>query len=394
MQKISFKLLDYAAILGFIAYSASAASTPMSFHMMAHDFDLTFADGGLLELFRTMGILLLLVVSGFAANRWGKTMVLGISSLALCFGLWGCALAPEYFVLLLAIGIVGLGSGSIEGLINPLVQELHPEDSGRYLNIINGFWSVGVLGSALFIGRYFQSGGSWRNVKFVIGLVALAAAIIFLYDALRRRQVATFSVLETWQHIRQIFSHPRIRYFFPAMFFAGGVEGAFTFWVPTYMQSSMHLTAQAGGVGLTSFAGGMVIGRLLFGHFVPQRQLRKLIIWSIILGVVISLVVPFVLSTLTLYFVLVITGISIACFWPSLQSYAADRMPNVDVTMLFILLSCAGIPGFGLVSLLMGVLADITGNLHISFLCIPVVFVLLGIMLLFDFRKKIKSSEE
>ena len=361
---------------------------PMSFKLMSRDFNLSFADGGLLELFRTTGILLLLVICGFAANRWGKTMVLGISALVLCCGLWGSAVSPGFLVLLLAIGLVGLGGGSLEGLINPLIQELHPHDSGRYLNIINGFWSVGVLGSALFIGRYFQAGGNWREVKFVIGLFALAAAAIFLFDAFRRHPPAAISINDTWQHLQQILAHKRIRYFFPAMFFAGGVEGAFTFWVPTYMQNSMHLSAQSGGVGLTSFAGGMVIGRLLFGHFVAQKQLRKLIMLSIVAGFFVSLVMPFVLSPAWLYFVLVLTGISIACFWPSLQSYAADRMPQLDCTMLFIMLSCAGIPGFGLISLMMGVLADITGNLHLSFVCIPLVFVLLGITLLFDFRRK------
>ena len=392
MSKIKFHILDYAAMVGFIAYAASTASTPMSFSMMARDFGLSFADGGFLELFRTLGILALLLLSGFAANRWGKTLVLGVSALALCAGLWGSAISPVFFVLLLAIGFAGLGSGALEGLINPLVQELHRNDSGRYLNIINGFWSVGIVASALLIGSYLQAGGSWREVKFVIGLFAFAAGVMFLLHARRQTPGVTYTVRETVQHMVDIFRHPRMRYFFPAMFFAGGVEGAFTFWVPTYMQSHLHLSTQAGGTGLTCFAGGMVLGRLVFGHYVPQQQLRTLILASIALGALMSVAMPFTRSALVLYAVLVLTGIAIACFWPSLQSYAADRMPRVDVTMLFILLSCAGIPGFGLVSLAMGVVADVSGSLQISFLCIPVVFLLLGLTLLFDGREKLDAN--
>ena len=74
--------------------------------------------------------------------------------------------------------------------------------------------------------------------------------------------------------------------------------------------------------------------------------------------------------------VIFFSGLTIACFWPSIQSYAASSM-DVDSTMLFILLSCAGIPGFGLVSWIMGLVAEVR-DLRTSLLVIPILLAALA----------------
>ncbi len=59
----------------------------------------------------------------------------------------------------------------------------------------------------------------------------------------------------------------------------------------------------------------------------------------------------------------------IACFWPSLQILAARALP-VDPTVLMILLSCMGIPGYSSATIIMGFLADAIG-LRPSFILAP-----------------------
>jgi len=79
---------------------------------------------------------------------------------------------------------------------------------------------------------------------------------------------------------------------------------------------------------------------------------------------------------------LFIAGLSVACFWPSIQSYAADRIDS-DHTALFILLSLAGIPGFGAVPWIMGMVGDRYG-LRAGFFILPFLFLLLLILLLIE----------
>jgi hypothetical protein len=51
--------------------------------------------------------------------------------------------------------------------------------------------------------------------------------------------------------------------------------------------------------------------------------------------------------------------------------------------MLFILLSCAGIPGCGVITWVMGLLGNV-GGLRVSFLVIPVCFAILAALIAAD----------
>lgn len=85
------------------------------------------------------------------------------------------------------------------------------------------------------------------------------------------------------------------------------------------------------------------------------------------------------------YLSLVLAGLSVACFWPSLQAHAAATM-EVDSTLLFIYLSCLGIPGYGFISFIMGAVGDAYG-LQRSFLLVPVLFLVLAAALAAAERK-------
>jgi fucose permease len=154
-----------------------------------------------------------------------------------------------------------------------------------------------------------------------------------------------------------------------AIFCGGGAEGAFTFWSATYIQLNFDTLARGGAIGTAVFAFGMVAGRLLFGRFVRQNGLSTLILASAAGGVAVSLA-GYLMNDLTGFFVVLFgAGVSIACFWPSIQSHAAATM-KVDSTMLFILLSLAGIPGFGFTSWAMGLIAE-SASLRVSLLVVP-----------------------
>ena len=57
--------------------------------------------------------------------------------------------------------------------------------------------------------------------------------------------------------------------------------------------------------------------------------------------------------------------------------------------MLFILLSCAGIPGCGFFTWLMGCLGDQTGDLRLAFYLVPGCYLTLAVLIGFDW---IRSS--
>ena len=390
MSALKFKKLDVAASLGMFVYASSVVATPIILLRLAEDLSFGLAEGGGIEAVRAGFLLAILLASGAAAARFGKTRSLAAGSLVLAVGLIAYALAPTYIVVLVSVILVGLGGGILEALLNPLVQDEHPQDSGRYLNIVNAFFSVGVLVSVLVVGDLLTRGVSWRLLVSGIGLLALVTGVLFIVfgrGSVHHRgdtKEAGELPVGTWHHAKAIVREPLFWIFSVAMFCGGGAEGAFTFWSASYIQINFETLARAGAFGTAAFAGGMVVGRLASGHFVGQDGLRTLIIVSALVGVAASLGAWAINSQIGFFMIVFVAGLSIACFWPSIQSHAASRIP-LDSTMLFILLSCAGIPGFGLTSWIMGLVAE-TYGLRASLLVIPAELALLAIVMVVSLR--------
>lgn len=373
-----FHALDYAASAGMLAYAASATITPICLVILARELSFSLVGGGGIEVVRSGLVLMTLLGSGFAAARWGKPVSLGVSCLILGGGMLLYSVAPVYGAVLIGVALLGTGGGILEGLINPLVQDLHPEDSGRYLNFINGFWSVGVLFTMLVAGELLTRDVSWRWIAGGLGGVSILAGVLFLTLQSRIPAGRRYAAAEVLGHKWTMMAMPRFWVFVAMMFLAGAAEGGFTFWSASFIQLHHETLPRAGGIGTACFAAGMVAARFASGLWVRQRHLRRLILVSAGAGSILSFAVPLAPTVPAVFVALFVAGVSVACFWPSLQSCAAECLP-VESTSLFILLSCAGIPGFAFASWAIGLIGDRVG-LSFGFMIVPIFFALLGIL--------------
>lgn len=378
MKPLRFVPLDVAACVAFLAYSASATVTPIVLVQMSRELGFGLAEGGGLEVGRSALIFLTLLGSGFLAAHFGKARSLGMSLLLLGLGMILYSRAESYGILLMALALAGVGGGILEALINPLVEELHRGESGPYLNIINGFWSVGVLVTVLLGGEQITRSGEWRPVLQTVAGVSLLAGILFL--GLRnlgppRQRISMGHVLG---HKVEILRNRGFWLFTALMFFGGAAEGSFTFWSASYVQLVHGGSARAGGWGAGLFSLGMIVTRFAGGWWGKPGRMEPFVRASMVLGLVVSIAFPFLPPGPLFGLGLFLAGVSVASFWPSLQSLAVDRLP-LDPTALFILLSCGGIAGFSFSSWLVGLLGEHLG-LSKAFGVVPLLFlVLLGL---------------
>jgi fucose permease len=269
-----------------------------------------------------------------------------------------------------------------------VVQELHPDEPGRYVNFAHAFWSVGVLATVLAAGWMLSAGVSWRAVTGGVAVLSVVPAVLFLLPA-RRGSVSSSATGRApagsvWAGAAFIVRKPRFWRYFAAMFVAGGGEFCLTFWCASYIQLHFAVAAWAGGVGTACFAAGMMGGRIGWGCLLRQHHLRTLIIASGVAGVAITLLLPVVGHIHGFFAVLFLSGVATAPFWPSIQSYSADRLPDADTTMLMILLACAGVPGCGFFTWLMGVVGNHLGGLQSAFYLVPGCFLVLTLLIATD----------
>lgn len=367
--------LDTANAVAFVSYSSSVTVTPICLVILARELQFSLTQAGLLEVMRSVLLVGLLLASAFLAGRFGKVRCLGVGAVLIGAGMVLYAAAPGYWWVALALALVGIGGGLKEALINPLIQELHPGNSGKYLNTLNGFWSIGVLLTMLLGGDLLTRGLSWRIIVGSLGLLSLASGALYL---LNRRERGGHVVRPAGVVLRDkvaILRTGRFWLFWMMMFLAGGIEGAYTFWSASYFQLELGTLPRAGGIGTACFAAGMIAGRFASGYWIRQHQLFHLLLGSAFLGLFAGLIIPLLDSVVLLFAVLFLMGLAVACFWPSIQSYSVDRLP-FDTTALFILLSCGGIPGFAFVSWLIGWIGD-THGLRVALLVMPGFFLIL-----------------
>ncbi len=381
-----FGRYDYAAFLTFFAYAAGSVVVPVVLVDLARELGFTLeqggmTEGGVLHLGRSAAMMVSMVLCGFAAGCWGKRRIFGWSSVLMGVGMGLCAVAPAYGVLLLAMMLAGLGEGVVEGLATPFVQDLHPDQPGRYINFTHGFWSIGVLVTVLVSGWLLSLGVSWRLLIGVVMALSMIPAWMILIQTHRSARYPDHPEPVHWTTVRDqamvIIKTPCFWVFFAAMFVAGGGEFCLTFWMAAYIQLNFASTAWAGGLGTAFFAAGMAAGRTGWPHLIAQRHLNSLIVWSALGGTAITLLFPLVDSQWLFFGLLFGAGIATAPFWPSVQSYCADCMPKANTTILFIMLSCAGIPGCGVLTWLMGWIGNHRG-LRPALYLIPVCYLILA----------------
>lgn len=369
---LRFVPLDAAASLAFLAYSASATVTPIVLVTLGRELDFGLVGGGSLEVARSTLIFLTLLGSGFLAAHFGKVRSLGMALLLLGLGMLLYSQAGAYGWVILALCLAGIAGGIVEALINPLVEELHRDDSGRYLNIINGFWSVGVLGTMLIGGEVQTRAQVWRPLLWGIAALALLAGAMTLLLNRTAASTARPGLGAVMGHKMAILRSRGFWFFSALMFFGGAAEGGYTFWAASFLQLEHGLSARAGGIGTACFALGMITLRFVGGWWIAQRQLKAFVMGSAASGLLVSLLFPLVPPGAALYALLFLAGASVACFWPSLQALAVERL-HLESTSLFILLSCGGIAGFSFSSWALGWIGARAG-LSAAFYLIPLFF--------------------
>ncbi len=397
MKKLSFGRYDYAAFSLFAAYAAISLAIPIVLVQMATGLGLPLADNGMTEagkihLWRSVAMCVTLAASGFAAAKFGNRKSLLTAAIMMGVGILLCAFAPSYTIILPAVFLAGLGEGVIEGLATPFVQDMHDEDQGRYVNFSHGFWSLGIIVAVLILGALLIWGVSWRIVLALAALFSLIPILLLALPAKKpyREKHLGESPAEVFANAVALFKSGRFWLYFLAMIFAGGGEYCISFWAPSFIQLEFGASAFAGAFGTAAFSAGMFLGRTGSGTLVPQQRLKELIIITGVGAALVSLLIPIFTINLALFpawslqpiifILLFLAGIGAAPFWPSIQSLCVDRMPEYDSTMLFILLSMAGVPGCGIFCWLIGYVGDKVG-ITMSFLIIPAAFILMSILI-------------
>ena len=369
-EKIGLKILGAISFCHFLNDMLQSL-IPAIYPQLKSAFSLNYSQIGLITLTYQITASLLQPAVGFYTDHHPQPYSLAIGMGCTLLGLLTLSSAPSYGLLLLAVGLVGLGSSIF-----------HPESSR-----VARMASAGQYGLAQSI---FQVGG---NAGTAMG--PLLAALIVIPQG--RHSIAWFSLMALlgivvlwqvggWYKARQLrdnrlkksqaINQPEISFhkvalpitillalIFSKFFYLASLNSYFTF----YLINKFHISITSAQIHLFVFLFGAATGTIMGGP-IGDRIGRKRVIWGSILGVSpFTLMLPYVNLQWTGPLTFII-GLMLASAFPAILVYAQELLPGKIgmVSGLFFGLAF-GMAGIG--AAVLGKLADIRGIEYVYHLC-------------------------
>jgi fucose permease len=370
---IAHRRLMIAAGVAMVLFAALTAVPSVCLPRWGDAFNLSFGQRGELSSVRMAALIAALLLNGHLADRYGKRvfLIVGTAIMGLSFGV--TAAATGFAALGIAQAISGVGAGSMEALVNPLVAELNPRDPGRPLNMINGLFSVGLVLASLATGELIEAGHTWQIAFWVWLPVAVVGTLLFVGKGYPTPDTPHHERAGQW---REFLRMPAFWLLFLAMILGGGAEAGMTVWGPNFVEHELGATARAGAGTLSLFGAFMAIGRFSSGALLARVAPIPLMMVSAAAYAVAAAGVCFAGGLYAAWGLFALGGLFVGCFWPTLLAVASDKIAAGSST-LFALLAAAGIGGCMVLPWGIGVLGDAFGGLRVGMCILPVAMLLM-----------------
>jgi FSR family fosmidomycin resistance protein-like MFS transporter len=354
---------------------------PAIYPLLRDTFRLDFGQIGLISFTTTFTASLLQPLVGLYSDRHHRPNFLAIGMGITLIGLVTLSLAPSYGTILVAAGLVGIGSS----VFHPESSRVARMASGGQHGMAQSLFQVGGnAGSALgpllatFILPRGQRSIAWFSFVALLGIILFAD--IGAWTKRRRAALAELQVAPPLAgHVVEAASAephlklPRkkivwslailVALMFSKYFYLASLGSYYTF----YLMDKFHVSMRSAEIHLFAFFGAVAAGTF-FGGPVGDRMGRKVVIWYSILGVLpFTLMLPYA-NLLWTGILSVVIGLILASAFSTILVFAQELVPTKVGTISGTFFGLAfGLGGIG--AALLGKLADATSIRFVYHVC-------------------------
>lgn len=304
---------------------------PSIYPIIKEKYNFSFAQIGVITLVFQMTSSILQPFTGLYADKHPRPYAL---SIGMCFTLTGLillAFAEQYLLILIAVGVVGLGSS----IFHPTASRVAQLASGGKKSLAQSIFQVGGNGgnafgpllAAMIVLPFGQHAISW------FAIAALLAALVMIRLGAWYKERLLFVVKHPQKDIGlndHISKREKYRalaililLMFSKYFYTSCITSYFTF----FMMDKFGISVQASQLCLFVFLGAFAVGIVAGGMF-GDKFGRKYVIWVSILGSApFALIMPFANFTWTIVCTF-LSGLIISSAFSSIVVYATDLMPD------------------------------------------------------------------
>lgn len=305
-----------------------------------------------------IGLVASIFITGPLADRFGAKLFAIAGNILLVAGLVVTAWSPTYEILLCANFLLGLGAGTLDMVLSPVVSALNPDERTGSMNWLHSFYCVGATLTVLAGSAALQFGISWRSACLL--LIILPALLSFAFLAQKFPDLTEEETERT--PLSTLCLNPWFIGSLVAIFLGGATELGMAQWLPAYAELSLKFPQWVAAAGLFCFSVAMAIGRMGIGALSKKVDSFVIMAWGCGLSVLLFLIGSFCPNGICALIACVMAGLTGSCLWPTMLAVTADKFPNGGATM-FGALAAFGNAGGIFMPWLVGVIAD-KSDLH------------------------------
>lgn len=359
--------------------------------------NITITQSALIQVTTYLGYFLMAIPAGLYINRRGYRhgvvtglVLFGIGSLAFI----PCSLAGTFYAYLVALFVIGCGLVFLETSANPYVTELGPKDtSTARLNFSQSFNGVGSMFATLVVGSFlFQgqtgNGGNAVVPYTIMGTLVLLIAVVF--SRVNLPEIAHEDDNDTKQggrNLSQLFANRWFVFGLGALLAYEVAEISINSYFINYVTGHGWMKAATGATILTIALGLFMLARFVGAAVMSAVAAEKYLLFCTAGSVVCIVVLLLDLGRDVSLTALLCNYAFEAIMFPTIFALTLQGLGGLTKSASSILMMT---PVGGCGFLLMGYVADTTGNLTVPFF-IP----LLGfiVVLAFALKKTLQTKK-
>jgi FSR family fosmidomycin resistance protein-like MFS transporter len=340
--------------------------------MLKSTFALDFGQIGLITFTFQLTASILQPVVGYVTDRHPTPYALVVGMGSSLVGLVIMAVASSYGMVLLAAGLIGMGSSVFHPESSRVARLASGGQHGLAQSVFqvggNFGTAIGPLLAAFIVLPYGQGSIAWFSVVALVGMVVLAGVGSWYGKTLKfnggspgtseRKAIAELGRARIARVIAIL-----IALTFSKHFYLVSITSFYTF----YLIHTFHLPVQSAQLYLFVFLGSVVAGTVIGGPVGDRIGYRRVIWWSIFGVLPFTLVLPYANLTWTAILSVPI-GVILASAFPAILVYAQGLIPGRVGMVAGLFFGLAfGIAGIG--AAVLGWLADQTSITFVYHVC-------------------------
>lgn len=331
---------------GMMSLAIAVNLLPVFLTTLQNDFGkpLTNEQLGRLGTVTFIGLVGAILAGGPLADRIGAKVFTLLGNALIAAGLAWMSLAHSYDALLLACLLMGLGAGSLDMVVSPIVAAVQQHRRSAAMNWLHSFYCVGAVATVLLASWALGRNIGWRTLSLGLAamplVVLLAFAVMYIPPLVAEGDEGDAGGAGR-HRMRDLL---RIPYFWAALiaiFLGGATEMGMAYWLPAYAEKGLGFDKWTGGMALTGFSIAMAVGRIAVAMKGTRLDGVRTMIVCCIASVVFFVIACFAPWPIVALWACILAGLAGSALWPTMLGVAADRFPRGGVSM-FGLLGASG----------------------------------------------------